>query len=141
MVAGPRPDAVPDTPGVTLEPPRRNELLAGASALLYPINYPETFGLVLVEAMASGVPAVVNRAVGAAGDLAVHGENCLVVDGEDAELWASAIELLAGDGELRRRLGEEARRTVEARWTLEHSADAWIAGMRLGLELSGSGTT
>jgi glycosyltransferase involved in cell wall biosynthesis len=34
----------------------RNQLLAGAAALLYPIVYPEPFGLVLVEAMACGTP-------------------------------------------------------------------------------------
>ena len=34
----------------------RNELLAGAAALLYPITYPEPFGLVMVEAMACGTP-------------------------------------------------------------------------------------
>lgn len=34
----------------------RNELLAGAAALLFPITYPEPFGLVMVEAMACGTP-------------------------------------------------------------------------------------
>jgi glycosyltransferase involved in cell wall biosynthesis len=40
----------------TLDAAGRNELLAGAAALLYPINYPEPFGLVMVEAMACGTP-------------------------------------------------------------------------------------
>ena len=34
----------------------RDELLAGAAALVYPITYPEPFGLVMVEAMACGTP-------------------------------------------------------------------------------------
>jgi glycosyltransferase involved in cell wall biosynthesis len=34
----------------------RNRLLGGARALLYPIQYPEAFGLVLVEAMLCGTP-------------------------------------------------------------------------------------
>ncbi len=34
----------------------RNELLGGAKALLYPIQFPEAFGLVLVEAMLCGTP-------------------------------------------------------------------------------------
>jgi glycosyltransferase involved in cell wall biosynthesis len=37
---------------------KRNKLLARASALVYPINHPETFGLVMVEAMACGTPAL-----------------------------------------------------------------------------------
>jgi glycosyltransferase involved in cell wall biosynthesis len=38
--------------------PTRNELLAGAGALLYPIKASETFGLVMVEAMACGTPVL-----------------------------------------------------------------------------------
>jgi glycosyltransferase involved in cell wall biosynthesis len=34
----------------------RNHLLGGARALIYPIQYPEAFGLVLVEAMLCGTP-------------------------------------------------------------------------------------
>jgi glycosyltransferase involved in cell wall biosynthesis len=37
---------------------RRNRLLAGAAALLYPILDPEPFGLVMVEAMACGTPVL-----------------------------------------------------------------------------------
>jgi glycosyltransferase involved in cell wall biosynthesis len=40
----------------TVDAAGRNELLAGAAALLYPITYPEPFGLVMVEAMACGTP-------------------------------------------------------------------------------------
>jgi glycosyltransferase involved in cell wall biosynthesis len=36
--------------------PERDKLLGGARALLYPIQYPEAFGLVLVEAMLCGTP-------------------------------------------------------------------------------------
>jgi glycosyltransferase involved in cell wall biosynthesis len=39
-----------------VDPAGRNELLAGASALLFPITYPEPFGLVMIEAMACGTP-------------------------------------------------------------------------------------
>lgn len=39
----------------------RNRLLGGARALLYPIQYPEAFGLVLVEAMLCGTPVAARR--------------------------------------------------------------------------------
>lgn len=39
----------------------RNELLGGAQALIYPIQYPEAFGLVLVEAMLCGTPVAALR--------------------------------------------------------------------------------
>ena len=39
----------------------RDRLLGGARALLYPIQYPEAFGLVLVEAMLCGTPIAAMR--------------------------------------------------------------------------------
>ena len=39
----------------------REKLLGGARALLYPIQYPEAFGLVLVEAMLCGTPVAAMR--------------------------------------------------------------------------------
>lgn len=39
----------------------RNKLLGGARALLYPIQYPEAFGLVLLEAMLCGTPVAAMR--------------------------------------------------------------------------------
>src|SRR5579862_7869077 len=36
----------------------KNEFLGRASALLFPIDWPEPFGLVLIEAMATGTPAI-----------------------------------------------------------------------------------
>jgi hypothetical protein len=37
------------------------------------------------------------------------------------------------DADLRARLAAEGARTIERRWTVEHSADALIAGLRLGV--------
>ncbi len=39
----------------------RNRLLAGATALLFPIEWDEPFGLVMIESMASGVPVIALR--------------------------------------------------------------------------------
>ena len=39
----------------------RDRLLGGARALIYPIQYPEAFGLVLVEAMVCGTPIAAMR--------------------------------------------------------------------------------
>ncbi len=51
-----------------VEPPERDRLLAGAAALLYPVQYPEPFGLVAIEAMSCGTPVLATN-VGAAPEL------------------------------------------------------------------------
>ena len=47
---------------------------AAADALVLPSNGAETWGLVVNEAMAAGLPALVSQAAGCAPDLVVHGE-------------------------------------------------------------------
>jgi len=50
----------------------RNLLLGGARALIYPIQYPEAFGLVLVEAMLCGTPIAAMR-LGAVPEIVTEG--------------------------------------------------------------------
>jgi glycosyltransferase involved in cell wall biosynthesis len=72
----------------------RNLLLAGAAALLYPINASEPFGLVLIEAMACGTPVVAmgRGAVPEIVDIGVTGY--LALDLESlASLIPAALEL------------------------------------------------
>ena len=66
----------------------RNELLAGAAALVFPATYPEPFGLVMIEAMACGTP-VLATALGAAPDIVEHG-----LTGFTATTWEGLVALL-----------------------------------------------
>ena len=63
----------------------RNQLLAGAAALVYPLRQPEPFGLVMVEAMACGTPV-------AALDIGSVRE---VVEGGVTGSYAADVESLA----------------------------------------------
>lgn len=71
-----------------VEPPERDELLAGAAALLYPLRYPEPFGLVPVEAMTCGTP-VVGVGIGAVPELVEPG-----LTGYLAGSWQRLAELV-----------------------------------------------
>jgi len=67
---------------------QRNELLAGAAALVFPATYPEPVGLVMVEAMACGTP-VLATALGAASDIVEAG-----LTGYTAPAWEGLAALL-----------------------------------------------
>jgi glycosyltransferase involved in cell wall biosynthesis len=73
----------------------------------------EPFGVVVREAAAAALPIVCSRVAGAAGDVAVEGENALLVDPLDVAAIAGALRRLADDAELRRTLGERGR-AIEA---------------------------
>ncbi len=76
---------------------RKLELLAGASALVFPIRWNEPFGMVMLEAFACGTP-VVAFPEGAAPEVVDDGRTGFLCDDED-----SMIEALGRLNELKRR--------------------------------------
>ena len=65
------------------------ELLQNARATLFPIEWEEPFGLVMIESMACGTPVIANR-WGAVPEVIEHGRSGIIVD--DYRLMAAAIE-------------------------------------------------
>ncbi|MGI8836166.1 MAG: glycosyltransferase family 4 protein [Pyrinomonadaceae bacterium] len=82
----------------------------------------EAFGLVVPEAMACGVPVVGSRS-GAIPELIAHGETGLLAAPRDADSFAAAIEKLAVDTELRREMGEKARKRVLDFFTVDRDIE------------------
>ncbi|RYD84022.1 MAG: glycosyltransferase family 4 protein [Verrucomicrobiaceae bacterium] len=74
--------------------PQKNELLRRAAALIFPIQWDEPFGLVMIEAMACGCPVVAHRrgSVAEVVDNGITGFHTGVIDAM-AELVPSAINL------------------------------------------------
>jgi glycosyltransferase involved in cell wall biosynthesis len=72
----------------------KSEFLGNARALLFPIDWPEPFGLVMIEAMACGTPVIAwNR--GSVPEVIDHGVTGYIVDSEEEALAAlSTIEKL-----------------------------------------------
>src|SRR5262249_38844418 len=80
-------------------------------------------GLKILQYMAAGLPVVAN-AVGVQADLVRHGETGLAA--ENASDWLSAIETLARDPVLRRRLGQAGRQRVLDDFSVERGAALWL---------------
>ncbi len=78
----------------------------------------EPFGLVMVEAMAAGVP-VVATATGGAREIVEDGVSGRLVPVRDASLLAEAVIALLEDEEERRRMGERARERAREHFSLE----------------------
>ena len=76
----------------------------------------ESFGIVLLEAMAAGAPVVATSIAGYASVIR-HGHDGLLVPPKDEDALAAAIDTLVRDPSLRARLSENGVRTADAfRW-------------------------
>jgi glycosyltransferase involved in cell wall biosynthesis len=90
--------------------------LGGARALLFPIDWPEPFGLVMIEAMACGTP-VVARPLGSVPEVVVHGRTGF--------LGSSLVELVEGVKRLDEIDRAECRRHVASRFSAERMSAAY----------------
>jgi glycosyltransferase involved in cell wall biosynthesis len=78
----------------------------------------ESFGLVLIEALAQAVPVVTSNAPGPA-EIAAGGDNALVVPIDDAAALAAAIERLIDNEDWALKLGRRGQANVRARYSFE----------------------
>ena len=94
----------------------KNALLSGARALLFPIQWEEPFGLVMIEAMACGTPVLAFEG-GAVAEIVCPGTNgwiCADVDGMAARISSLDITPAA------------CREFAETRFTVAAMADAYL---------------
>lgn len=95
----------------------KSEFLGHARALLFPIDWPEPFGLVMIEAMACGTPVVAWRC-GSVPEVIDPGVTGLVVDN-----MAQAVDAVAAVRGLRR---SRVRAVFEQRFTAEAMATRYV---------------
>ncbi|HEY6802383.1 MAG TPA: glycosyltransferase family 4 protein [Pyrinomonadaceae bacterium] len=85
----------------------------------------EAFGLVTAEAMACGVPIVGTRS-GATPEIVVEGETGFLAEPRDERSFAEALEKLAADPELRKRMSVAARQRVLGYFTVDRDIEKTI---------------
>jgi glycosyltransferase involved in cell wall biosynthesis len=100
---------------------RKARFLGEAAALLFPIDWPEPFGLVMIEAMACGTP-VIAFARGAVPEVLRDSVSGWIVDGE-----AAAVQAL---GQLPDFDRVACRGEFEARFTAERMAREYLEAYR-----------
>jgi glycosyltransferase involved in cell wall biosynthesis len=86
------------------------QFLGNAQALLFPIDWPEPFGLVMIEAMSCGTPVIAWRA-GSVSEIVDHGVSGWIVDSIEAAVDAA------------RRVPSLPRQTVRARFEQRFSVE------------------
>ena len=96
----------------------------------------------LLEAMACGLPCIATRVSGSE-DIIQHGVNGLLVEAEDYQEMAQAIQILFSNEALAQTYGDNGRKTIEQRYSLEHSTDTYVKlyhKLSVGADLSALGT-
>jgi glycosyltransferase involved in cell wall biosynthesis len=96
----------------------KEPFLAGAAALLFPIDWPEPFGLVMIEAMACGTPVIAYRH-GSVPEVIDEGVTGFVVETEE-----EAVRALGRLDKLDRR---QVRACFERRFTARRMASEYVA--------------
>ena len=96
---------------------QKAEFLGNARALLFPIDWPEPFGLVMIEAMACGTPIVAFRQ-GSVPEVMEDGVSGFIVGDVD-----QAVEAVRHLGDLNRLM---VRRVFERRFTVQAMARAYL---------------
>jgi glycosyltransferase involved in cell wall biosynthesis len=104
---------------------------AVSDCLVLPSDHGESWGLVVNEAMACGLPAIVSDLVGCAEDLVLPGVTGDVVPCANPAALANSLMAMAANPERAARMGDKARQLVLTNYTIEAAAD----GIRKGLLL------
>jgi len=101
---------------------RMAEVYGQADLLLFPTRY-ESFGLVVIEAMAAGLPVIVSDAIGSG--IVTDGRNGVVISGHDPSRYAEALRRLA-DPAIRAAMAA-ANREDARRFSIESAGVSYAA--------------
>jgi len=90
-----------------------NKFYSAGDIFVFPTMY-EPFGLVIIEAMASGLPVIVSKLAGAAELISNGKEGFLLDNPKDINQLAFFLDKLVNDNQLRINMGQNARKKAES---------------------------
>lgn len=111
-----------------LEPHELEILYGAADVFVHPARY-DPYPIVVLEAMAWGLPVIGTSSSGSVADRIDHMRNGLVVPPSDSDSLAEMMSLLADDQALRDSLGQRARATAEE-WPLERGEEILVQAVK-----------
>ena len=112
-----------------LEGEELQSFYADLDVLVFPSLHPESFGMVVAEAMVTGVVPI-SSGVGGAYEVITHGRNGLLVPPGDSNALAEALNWCKAQPQQRQAMGQRARRDALRRYTPQQSALALHQGFQ-----------
>ncbi|MFJ8910298.1 glycosyltransferase family 4 protein [Amycolatopsis sp. NPDC102389] len=109
------------------------DLIVRSNAVIAPSDWLEAFGLVVVEAMAAGVPTVA-AAHGAFRELVEDGVTGLLHEPGDPESLADRLREIVGDAERNQEMGWAARLVYEQEFTPKVGLERLIGGYQAAID-------
>jgi len=96
-------------------------ILSAMDIFVFP-SRAEAFGLVIIEAMAAGLPVISSNCDGVL-DIIEQQKNGILANPLDIDELVRSVEMLMTNRDLRQRLAHAGRKTVEQRFSLDSMAD------------------
>lgn len=98
--------------------------LLSKSSVYLMTSFEESFGIVLIEAQAYGLPCIAFEMARGAREIIEDGSNGYLVEGREISAYASKVAMLMGDDVLRRKMGEKGRANAQ-KFRFENVARQW----------------
>lgn len=109
-----------------MRPEEVREIMSKSDIYLMTSDYEEGWGAVVNEAMNSACAVIASSGAGSVPYLIRHGENGMVYRSGDVEELAGYLKQLAEDGDMRKRLGIAAYKTIAGQWNPASAAERMI---------------
>ena len=108
----------------SITPEQVNQEFAKSSIQVLSSRY-EGFGMVIIEAMACGLPSVSFACPSGPSDIITDGKDGYLIQSMNQDAFCSKLALLMSNDDLRKEMSANARKTAE-KYSIKHISECWI---------------